>query len=205
MCDHMQEQKRIRINQVFFRVALATLLPRYQVELAQSGGIHAAPLVSSRSATRRRHSDRHEVLPTLPMQIFQHDTPSAAGEASTSGRPVKRQKSSQHCSGVAGSLETAMASHFQPYTFRSGFEERERWNLLGCGQHYELFHPQYHVLKGFLQCDPHPFFWLCHTCQSLAVECCRPAFAIQIQSTRVFHCLQVHIVQSRLYSASPKQ
>jgi hypothetical protein len=70
MCDHMQEQKRIRINQVFFRVALATLLPQYQVELARSGEIHAAPLVSSRSAKRRRQSDGHEVLPNLVCSFY---------------------------------------------------------------------------------------------------------------------------------------
>jgi hypothetical protein len=139
MCDHMQEQTRIRINQVFFRVVSATLLPQSHGEVARSGELHAgcvqAPLPSSCTAKQRTQSNRHEVLPMLPKQDFQHDTPSAAGEASTSGRSVQRQKSSWHCSGVAGTLETARASHFQPYKFWAGPEEQERWNLLGCGQH----------------------------------------------------------------------
>jgi hypothetical protein len=170
MCDPMQERKKIRINQVFFRVVLATLLPQYHGEVARSGELSAAcaqaPVRSGRTAKRQRWSIRHEVLPTLPMEIFQHGTSSATDEASTSDRPVRRQKSSLYCSGVADSLEMARADHFQPYEFRAGPEERERWNLLGCGQHYELFHPPRNVLKGFLRCNPHPFLVLCHASQS---------------------------------------
>jgi hypothetical protein len=180
------------------------------VEVARSRELHAgcvqAPLLSSSSGKRRRQSDRHEVLPTPPMQVFQHHTPSAAGAASTSGRSIERPNSSKHRSGVAGSLETAMASHFQPYKLWAGPEERELWNLLDCGQQDELFHPPYKVFKAFLRCNFHLFFLLYHVSQSLAVEfSCWPAFAIQIQSRKVSHCRQVLIVQTCLQRASPKQ
>jgi hypothetical protein len=84
----------------------------------------------------------------------------------------------------------ARAGYFQPDEFRSGPEERERWNLLGCGQHYELFLPPRNVLTGFLRRNGHPFLLLSHASQSLAVEfSCWPAFA-----NRVLHCLQVRVV-----------
>jgi hypothetical protein len=96
MCDNIQEQKMIRINRLFVRVVLAILLPQYHGEVARSGELHAgcaqAHMHSRRIAKRQRWSDRLELLPNLPMNIFQHDTLSAAGVASTSGRSVQQQK-----------------------------------------------------------------------------------------------------------------